>query len=492
MSGMRPRSFRLWPRSLAGRTALILVAVLVAVQGVGLMVHALDNQELQRLASGRDIGTRAGALYRAALQPPALQSGDAPSIAARDADPAEGLTFTLDAADPRQALEAAMPEVQRLVRPYLNFGNLPPALRPRAIVVRGDFAPGRVLLIGMQLPDDRWLTAHVTPPPSRPWHSQRFVVAFLIMTATAALLAWWAVRRLTAPLRLLAEAAERLGRDVNAPPMPEGGPAETAAAAAAFNTMAARIRRFVSDRTFILSAIGHDLRTPITRLKLRAEWMEDDEQRRKMLADLDELESMVSAALAFGRDVAGSEPPSRLDLPALLRTVLDEASDARPGSNAVLSYDGPDTFAVTARPVALKRAVANLVGNALAYGGSARVTLEPGAGTVAVRIDDDGPGIPPADMDRVFEPFQRLETSRNRETGGSGLGLSITRNILRAHGGDVTPGEPPRRRPARDHAAAGLNPGSDRRRAARRPNRDAPTGSGTAPAGSGSRRSRGS
>ena len=167
--------------------------------------------------------------------------------------------------------------------------------------------------------------------------------------------------------------------------------------------------------------------------------MEDEEQRRKMLADLDELEAMVQATLAFGRDVAGSEPATKLDLPALLRTVMDEATDARPGANATLSYEGPDNLAISARPVALKRACANLVGNALAYGGSARVLVRPPQdGVVLVHIDDEGPGIPVADMERVFEPFHRLETSRNRETGGTGLGLPITRNILRAHGGDVT------------------------------------------------------
>jgi signal transduction histidine kinase len=259
------------------------------------------------------------------------------------------------------------------------------------------------------------------------------------MTATAALLSFWAVTRMTAPLRVLSEAAERLGRDVNAAPLPEEGPTEVAQAAAAFNTMASRIRRFVADRTFLLTAIGHDLKTPITRLKLRAEWMEDDEQRRKMLADLDELESMVQATLAFGRDVAGSEPATKLDLPALLRTVMDEATDARPGANAILCYEGPETLPILARPVALKRACANLVGNALAYGGSAKVLIKPPRdGLVLVHIDDEGPGIPLSEMDRVFEPFYRLETSRNRETGGTGLGLPITRNILRAHGGDVT------------------------------------------------------
>ena len=425
----------LWPRSLAGRTALALVAMLVVVQAAGLTIHGMDRVELQRLADGRDLGTRIVALYRAMVAQPA----EAWSGVVRDWESVSGLRYSLEPAFPREELGPASPEVQRLIRPYLGFNAVPQALRPKSIPIRGDYQPGEMLTIGLQMPDERWLVVHVKPPGPRPWHSVRFLIAFAIMTVTAALLAWWAVRRLTAPVRVLGAAAERLGRDVNAPPLPEDGPTEVAAAAAAFNTMAGRIRRFVADRTFLLTAIGHDLRTPITRLKLRAEWMEDEEQRRKMLADLDELEAMVAATLAFGRDVAGSEPASRLDLPALLRTVLDDAADARPGSNARLGYEGPETLAILARPVALKRAVANLVANALAYGGAARVVLRPAqAGVVTVQVEDEGPGIPPPDLDRVFEPFQRLEGSRNRETGGTGLGLSITRNILRAHGGDVT------------------------------------------------------
>lgn len=239
-------------------------------------------------------------------------------------------------------------------------------------------------------------------------------------------------------MRLLGEAAERLGRDVNAPALPEDGPTEVASAAAAFNTMAGRIRRFVSDRTFLLTAIGHDLPTPITRLKLRAEWMDDEEQRRKMLLDLDELEAMVSSTLAFGRDVAGSEPPVPMDLSALLRTILDEATDARPGSADQITFCGPEQFRVQGCPVALKRAFSNLVQNALSYGDGVKLILAAAPdGMVSMRIEDRGPGIPADQLERVFEPFHRVEGSRNRETGGTGLGLPITRNILRAHGGDV-------------------------------------------------------
>jgi hypothetical protein len=263
--------------------------------------------------------------------------------------------------------------------------------------------------------------------------------AFGLMTAVAALLCFWAVRRLTGPVATLAEAAERLGRDVNATPLPEGGPDEVARAAHAFNTMASRIRRFVQDRTFLLTAIGHDLRTPITRLKLRAEFIDDDELRDKFLADLDELDTMVSATLAFGRDTAGTEPAVSLDLGALLRTVIDEQSDAWPDAAEQLVFSGEEHMTVHGRPVSLKRAFANLIGNAVKYGGAARVALTgPALGAATVVVEDDGPGVPPDQLERVFDPFYRVEDSRNRETGGTGLGLPIARNIFRAHGGDVT------------------------------------------------------
>ena len=187
-------------------------------------------------------------------------------------------------------------------------------------------------------------------PQSRPWASPPFIWAWLGITLAAAVLTLWAVRRLTAPVRLLGAAAERLGRDVNAPALPEDGPAEVAMTAAAFNTMASRIRRFVADRTFLLTAIGHDLHTAITRLKLRAEWTGDEEQRRKTLADLDELEAMVSATLAFGRDVAGTEPAVPMDLAVLLRKVLDEAAEARPGPAALTGWPSPGRNTWLSRP----------------------------------------------------------------------------------------------------------------------------------------------
>ncbi len=424
---------RLWPRSLAARTALVLLIGLALVQAAGLTIHALDRMDVQRLAQARTLAERVMGLYRTVvLTVPAERA-----TLLKNLPLPPGLTADLSAGPPPPGLpETPFPE-QRLLRVSMNLVPLPPSLRPRQMQIQGG-PPAARIAIGLRLPEGTWLDVAATVPPIRPWHSPTFLIAFALMTAVAAALTLWAVRRLTAPVRTLAAAAEALGRDVNAPPLPEDGPLEVATAAAAFNTMAARIRRFVQDRTEMLTGIGHDLRTPITRLKLRAEFMEDDEQRRKMLADLEELEAMVSATLAFGRDTKATEPVSALDLPELLRTVLDEAADARPEIADRLAYEGPAHLVIRARTLSLKRAFANLVSNAVSYGGSARVRLcLPPRGMLTIEVEDDGPGIPPEELDRVFEPFHRGEPSRNRETGGVGLGLPIARNILRAHGGDI-------------------------------------------------------
>jgi signal transduction histidine kinase len=410
------------------------VLALMVVQGAGLTIHALDRMDLQRFAQAREISARAFGVWRTMLLAPPERRR--PIL--EEADLPHGLSATLDR-EPvaREALAPPPPHLARLIRPE-NLMQGPMRFRPRELIVG---ARGERLLVSLRLPDGEWLnlTLHVTPP--RPWHSETFLAAFGLMTLAALLLVLWATRRLTRPVGELAAAAERLGRDVNSPPLPEGGPREVAMAAQAFNTMAGRIRRFVSDRTLMLAAISHDLRTPITRMRLRAEFVEDEEIRAKMLADLAEMEALVNASLAFARDDQAAEPSVPLDLVALVRTVLDEASDAAAGRGDVATpaeYAGPERLTLRARPLALKRAIANLVQNALLHGGGVRLRVEPpSGGLVRIVISDDGPGIPQESLDAVFQPFRRLEDSRNRETGGTGLGLPIARNILRGHGGDV-------------------------------------------------------
>lgn len=441
---------RLWPRSLAARTAAVLLTGLIVVQVAGLTIHAFDRIDLERLEAAREVAIRAMGLYRAVVMTsPAERQQVLSKI-----HPAPGVSAVLSPTPPIGGMPDLPFRLQRILRLSITLVPLPPALRPHEVRILGG-AGYPTFVVGLRLPEGDWLNVRLPAPSISPWNSPTFMTAFLLMTAVAAILTLWAVRRLTAPVRTLALAAEALGRDVNAPPLPEDGPTEVATAAAAFNTMAARIRRFVQDRTELLTAIGHDLRTPITRLKLRCEFIEDEEQQRKMLADLEELEAMVSATLAFGRDAASAEPVSPLDLAELLRTVLDEAGDAQPELADNLAYEGPSHFTLRARPLAMKRALTNLVTNALNYGGSARVRLIPpqSAGAagrmLTIEVEDDGPGIPPSELERVFEPFHRGEPSRSRETGGVGLGLPIARNIFRAHGGDVVLANRPAPMPGR-------------------------------------------
>jgi hypothetical protein len=411
-----------------------LLVGLVLVQVAGLTIHALDRMDVQRLAQARDIAVRVVAVYRTIALTDVPRRADVLAELHRGPD----LSAALSSSPPQVDLPEMPTPEQRLLRVNMNLVPLgAPQMRWRELIVYGGHFWHKAV-IGMRLPDGEWLDVTTELEPLRPWHSPTFLLAFVLMTVTAAGLTLWAVRRLTAPVRTLAAAAEALGRDVNAAPLPENGPTEVAVAAVAFNTMAARIRRFVQDRTELLTAIGHDLRTPITRLKLRAEFVEDDEQRGKILADLEELEAMVSATLAFGRDSRTTEPVSPLDLAELLRTILDETGDAHPDLLDKLQYDGPAHLTVRARSLSLKRVLVNLVTNAVNYGGSALVRLSNAdQHMVIVEVEDDGPGIPTAELDRVFEPFHRGEPSRNRETGGVGLGLPIARNIMRAHGGDV-------------------------------------------------------
>jgi len=296
-------------------------------------------------------------------------------------------------------------------------------------------AGGETMMISLPLPDKTWLnfTAPVETP--EPFWSLRFGLSMAVMLAAVAILSALVVHHLTRPLATFARAAQRLGVDVKAPPLPESGPAEVRQATRAFNEMQERIRRFVEDRTQTIAAISHDLGTPITRLRLRAEFVDDEEQRQKMLADLDDMEKMVFSALSFARDDAAQEPQATVDFRTLLQRVCDDTADA--GHQVSFEAD-EDALAYDCRPVAMRRALTNLIDNAIKYGQQARVVLAENPTEILVTIDDDGPGIPDDRREDVFKPFHRLEQSRSRETGGTGLGLTVARTIIRAHGGDIT------------------------------------------------------
>lgn len=235
------------------------------------------------------------------------------------------------------------------------------------------------------------------------------------------------------PLRSLAKAAEALGRGENLPPLEEKGPEEIRRTAAAFNQMQARLHRFIDDRTKMLAAIGHDLRTPLTSLRLRTEFVRDEQIQRKMQATIEELQSMTEAAIAFAKGESTEEETRPIQLEALVGSICDDQED----------LGHPVTFVRAAkityrcRPDGLRRAVRNVVENAVRYGGEAKVTILQTSSTVDIVIEDRGPGIPDEMKEKVFAPFFRLESSRNKETGGIGLGLATARAVARQHGGDI-------------------------------------------------------
>jgi two-component system OmpR family sensor kinase len=283
----------------------------------------------------------------------------------------------------------------------------------------------------LKLPDGRWAT--VEPPRSflSPWQ-QRVLLALAISMLLLAPLVWWMARRLTRPIRVFAEAAERLGANPEADPLPPSGPREVRTAITAFNDMQASLRRHMRQRTQTVAAIAHDLRTPLTRLRFRAE-QAPDAVRDRMASDIEEMDALIAQAMAFVRGETTPERRERLDLDAL-------AADCAAGfaeTGAAVSFEGGGTLPVLADPAALRRALDNLIANAVQYGARARVRAFAADGTAVVTIDDDGPGLAETELESVFDPFHRGERSRSRETGGAGLGLTVARQAARASGGDV-------------------------------------------------------
>ncbi|MCW5715805.1 MAG: HAMP domain-containing protein [Bauldia sp.] len=363
----------------------------------------------------------------------------------RDAQPATPVTQVVPAQPTREAVPGndagvgATPGVQ--VRgETVAVEALRNAVRPTAATgaALDQFMPFRTgaydILLSVPFADGGWLNAQTairTEPITWAWASTISTAAMAL--AILAIVAFTA-RRATKPLRALATRADSLGRGTPEPPLPEGGPDEVRRVTVAFNRMQERLSRFVTDRTRMLAAIGHDLRTPITSLRLRTELLDDDDNKTKMLATLEEMQRMIEATLAFARDEAGAETPRAVDLSALLSTIVDDHADA--GQDVV--FADASRLVYPCRPVALRRAVANLIANAVQYGERARVTLEDGAHGPIIAVEDDGPGIPAGQMEDVFQPFVRLESSRSRGTGGVGLGLSIARSIVLAHGGELT------------------------------------------------------
>jgi signal transduction histidine kinase len=290
------------------------------------------------------------------------------------------------------------------------------------------------LIASVLLTDGRWLNVETLLPRASPAAALPSLIGTGVMAVAISLIVVLMIRRMTRPMADLAAAAERLGRGEAVPPVPERGPEDVRQTTRAFNRMHGRLQRFVQDRTRMLAAISHDLRTPLTSLRLRAEFVDDEETRTKILETLEEMERMTEATLAFAREEARREDTRTVDLAALVESLCEDLRDL----DMDVTYSGPPSLLYPCRSVSVKRALRNLIENAVIYGERARVTLARADQELSIAIEDDGPGIPEADFERVFAPFVRLEESRSQETGGIGLGMAIARSIVRGHGGDIT------------------------------------------------------
>jgi signal transduction histidine kinase len=296
-------------------------------------------------------------------------------------------------------------------------------------------------MIETPLADGHWLLfmSRFDPPPTFDpvgvkFNRASFATWLSLSILLGIVLSIVAARRLVKPLSELAVAVGQLGGSGEAPRITARGPREVQATIMAFNQMQERLRRFNDDRTRMIAAMSHDLRTPLTRLRLRTELIDSPVHQEKMQAEIDFMSQLIDSILSFARDDTKREPRTMVDLSALVEAICEGASDA----GDPVTFSGPRDITISCRPAALRRAISNLVENAVKYGKKAVVTLACTAGRAVITVEDEGPGIPRDERERVFEPFYRMETSRNLDTGGVGLGLSVTRSIIWEQGGEIS------------------------------------------------------
>jgi signal transduction histidine kinase len=408
------------PRSLFSRVTLIIVVGLAIAQ---LLTFAAIRYE-------RDIAMRE-------LMMSGIERDIASSVAILDRLPSEERAAWLEKLERRNyrfVLGGMAEGVAPQSLPSQQFASaIVEAMRPFDIVKVGQVTqPPEGLQIQVRLTDGSSVVVHamrVGMPVSR-WVMWVLVIQLLVL----AVCAWFAVRLVTRPLAELAAAADDLGPDLKAQKLVEEGPTEVAHAARAFNAMQQRIGGYMSERVEILAAISHDLQTPITRMRLRTEMMDDEHDRTKFRQDLDAMNLLVREGVTYARTLHGAtEPPLRMDPDALLESLVADYEDA--GKRVRL--EGKAGAPIVGRPNAMRRIVMNLIDNALIFGSDVRVRLLASDGQLAIAVVDNGPGIPPGELDAVLKPFYRVESSRNRSTGGTGLGLAIAHQLAMAMGAEL-------------------------------------------------------
>ncbi|WP_322047679.1 HAMP domain-containing sensor histidine kinase [Paraburkholderia sp. J67] len=424
MTDRAARHLLRWPRTLFARLALILCLGLALTQTLSVWLTLTERDETTANMM-MDYVEREVASSVALLDnlPPAERAAWLPRLARRS------YAFVLGEGVPGVAPDA---QLSMRYESAISKGiGKHYAMTANAIPGNGEH-----FQVHLRLSDGTPLTIDVRPQHALPL-SRWLPLVLAVQLIVLAVCCWLAVRVATRPLDALAQAADTLGPDLKAAHLDENGPSEVARAARAFNAMQARIAGYMAERMQILAAISHDLQTPITRMRLRVDVMDDDTQSARLRQDLQEMEQLVKEGVAYARTLHGAaEVPVRLDLDALLDSMVCDYVDA--GSD--VRYDTRAPLAVVTRAQALKRIVGNFADNALKFAGAAEIALVegPGDGQVTISVLDRGPGIPEESLEAVFEPFYRLETSRNRGTGGTGLGLAIARQLAVAMGAQLS------------------------------------------------------
>lgn len=441
----------LLPSSLFARMALILLAGLLAAQSLSLWLHWGERAEVVTEARGLHMADRiADAIRRLEADPTPEHRRAVAQMQSND--------LRVSLIDESEANPAApRGQIQSTIAARLGSGRevRSPGGMGGGMMGRGmGYGAGQGMGYGMgrmaqdttarsfdvRLDDGQWVRITATLVPDAPALPRDFYIHLLLSLAIVVAVVMLVVRQATRPLRHLAQAADNLGQNLDAPPLVEAGSTEVRTAAQAFNRMRDKLRRLIDERSRALAAVSHDLRTPLTRLRLRSELIDDDRLREQMTADIDAMAQMIDATLDYLRGLRENEPVRPIDINALLASLAEDFA----ALGRTIAIEGLANDAYNGRLSALRRAIQNLMDNAFKYGQNPRIVVNDDAVTLCISVEDEGPGIPPEVLDRVTEPYYRPDAARATDTGGVGLGLSIVRDVALLHGGELMLANRPR------------------------------------------------
>lgn len=429
------------PGSLRARALIVVVLGLAASHALAFAIYSIDRRAVVDLTEATDMAERIAAVIKFVERVPAPWRDEI--VAAADSRRFGVALGAVATTEPRNADNRLARAVDGYIRGKLRD-------RPDDhLIVAVPTAPGRDagrasgadwkrpgfvhVTASARLSDGQWLNFRARSPRTEiSWFGNAGIYVPLVAVFIV-LIVFWLVGRVTAPLTAFARAAERLGKDIGSEPLPVRGPLEVTQAIQAFNDMQESLQRMVETRTRMLAAISHDLRMPVTLLRLRAELLQDEDERKRMLKVVGDMETLIASVLDFTSATFDDEPRRQVDVSALLESLCEDLAE----TGAEVAFDPPGPTVCLCRLTGIRRALGNIIENAVKYGVRARIRLDPHEDHVTVVVDDDGPGIPEDEMENIFTPYFRLEDTADRDIGGAGLGLGIAQAVIHGHGGTI-------------------------------------------------------